>query len=64
MRVTEVAVSFSYTKNLGNYQSLKAEASATAELESGEETTEVFDRLFKLVKNEVRKQVREEREQM
>lgn len=57
MKVTEVRVSFSYTKNLGNFESVRVEAGATAELETKENAEEVFPNLFELAKQEVKKQV-------
>ncbi len=58
MKVREIHASFSFTKNLGNYQSLRVEASATSELEPGENVEEAFEEAFELVKAQVRKEAR------
>lgn len=57
MKITEIHVSVSFTKNLGNYESLKIEAGATSEIEQGEKVKSVFSDTFKLVKEEIKKQV-------
>jgi hypothetical protein len=58
MKITEVTSTFSFTKNLGNYQSLKAEATVTAALEPGEKVEDVFAKSFDLAKDQVRTQVK------
>lgn len=56
MEIKEVRATVSFTKNLGNYQSLHIEAGATSEVEPGEKVDTVFTQVFQLVKEEVKKQ--------
>jgi hypothetical protein len=57
MKSKEVHAAVSFTKNLGNFQSLRIEAGITMEIEPGEDVEEVFTQTFKLAKQEVRKQL-------
>ena len=41
MRITEFTIGCSHTLNLGNFESLRIEASVTCELPEGEETADV-----------------------
>jgi hypothetical protein len=61
MKVKEVQATFSFTKNLGNYQSLRVEAGAVAELEPGEKPEKVIKEIFKISKAQVDEQVAEEK---
>ena len=54
MKIKEVSATISFTKNLGNYQSLKAEASIVSELENGENEGDVFKKIFEIAKAQVR----------
>lgn len=53
MKTKEISATFAFTKNLGNYQSMRAEASITVELEPGENEKAVFDTAFAAVKEQV-----------
>ena len=55
MKIKEIRANFSFTKNLGNFESVKVEAGVTGELESGEDVEEMFQEAFEVVKEEVRK---------
>lgn len=55
MTVKEVTVSVGYTKNLGNYESLRLDASATAVLGEGEDPNEVYSTLWDKTSEEVMK---------
>jgi hypothetical protein len=57
MKITSVSASFGFTKNLGNYQTLRADATVTAEVETGESAEEVFSKIFQEAKNQVKTQV-------
>jgi len=56
MKVKEISATFAFTKNLGNYQSMRAEASITVEVEDGENVLAVYDEAFLTVKNQVAKE--------
>jgi hypothetical protein len=57
MRVKEVSVTFSFTKNLGNYQSLKIEAGAVVELGPGDKPEKVYAETFEMAKRQVDEQI-------
>ena len=56
MKVKEISATFAFTKNLGNYQSLRAEASITVEVEEGENVLAVYEEAFMTVKQQVAKE--------
>ena len=56
MKVKEISATFAFTKNLGNYQSLRAEASITVEVEEGENVLAVYEEAFLTVKQQVAKE--------
>ena len=58
MKIREVSATFSFTKNLGNYQSLKAEATIVSEVENGEAPEDVFKNIFGMAKEQVREQAK------
>lgn len=57
MKISEVSASFAFTKNMGNYQSMKSEATITAQLEPGEKAEEVFAKIFETAKAQVKTQL-------
>jgi hypothetical protein len=56
MKVKEIFATFAFTKNLGNFQSLRAEASITVEVEEGENVLAVYEEAFATVKQQVAKE--------
>ena len=56
MKVKEISATFAFTKNLGNYQSLRAEASITVEVEEGESVLAVYEEAFMTAKQQVAKE--------
>lgn len=56
MKVKEISATFAYTKNLGNYQSMRAEASITVEVEESENVLAVYEEAFRTVKDQVAKE--------
>ena len=58
MQVKEGSASFAFTKNLGNYQSMRAESTVIAQVEPGEEPGEVFSKCFEMAKEQVRTQIK------
>ncbi len=58
MKPKEIHVSTKFVKNLGNYQSFTAEAGMTVQIEQNDDVTEVFDKAWETVKNEVSAQIK------
>ena len=58
MKVREVSATFAFTKNLGNYQSMRAEATVVSEVENGESEEDVFKKIFETAKAQVREQAK------
>jgi hypothetical protein len=56
MKVKQITAQFAFTKNLGNYQSLRAEAGITVEVEDGENVLAVYEEAFQTVKDQVKQQ--------
>lgn len=57
MKVKAVDVRFSFTKNLGNYESTRMEAGMVVELTEQEDHKVVFKTAFDTVKKEVQEQM-------
>jgi len=57
MKTKEMSVGISFTKNLGNYESLRVEAHETVELEPGEDRDECFARLYAAVQENLAKEL-------
>ncbi|WP_211746383.1 hypothetical protein [Paenibacillus sp. Marseille-Q4541] len=53
MKVKEISVGFTYTKNLGNYESLKIDAGVVVSVEDGDTTDEVYSRAWNTVKKQI-----------
>ena len=58
MIIKEVSATFAFTKNLGNYQSMRAESTVVAQVEPGEEPGEVSSKCFEMAKDQVRTQIK------
>jgi len=54
-KVKQISVGASYTKNLGNFQSLKVEASIVMELLDDEDPSVVYEDAWAKVQDQVRK---------
>jgi hypothetical protein len=57
MKVKQINVGFKFTKNLGNYQSVTAEAGIVAEIDEKDDMNTAFDIMWTSVKEEVRKTI-------
>lgn len=57
MKAKEVRATFSFTKNLGNFQSIRVEATVVAELEPKDTPEKAFRECWELVKEQVDEQV-------
>lgn len=55
MKVKEISVGFTYTKNLGNYENLKVDGEVTVSVDENEDPEEVYAKAWKLVKNQIKK---------
>lgn len=54
-KITEVTISFGFTKNIGNYESIRADVCFGATLEQGETCQQVIEKLEKMCKAEVKR---------
>ena len=53
----ELHVSVAFTKNLGNYQSLRVEAGITMALEDGDNTDKVYEQAWDQVGDQIQSQL-------
>jgi hypothetical protein len=58
MIIKEIQVNVSFTKNLGNYQSVKPEAGVTITIEPGDNVDEVYKKAWDLAGDEIEKQLK------
>lgn len=54
MNVKEITVGYTYTKNLGNYENVKVDASVTISVEPGEDVDELYDKAYDTMKKQVK----------
>ncbi|WP_019536555.1 hypothetical protein [Paenibacillus ginsengihumi] len=54
-QVKEITVGFTYTKNLGNYESLKVDAGVVMTVEPGEDPAAVYDRAWESAKKQIKR---------
>ena len=57
VRVKEISVQFSFTKNLGNYESAKTSAGMVVTLKKEDDYKKAFDEAFHAVREEVSEQM-------
>lgn len=57
MKIKEVRVSFRFKKNLGNYQTADYEAETMATVDENEDENMVYEKLWTLAKNQVRREI-------
>lgn len=55
MKIEKVTVSFGFTKNIGNYESIRADVAFGAALEHNETHQQVIEKLEKMCKAEVKR---------
>lgn len=55
MQAKEISVGFTFTKNLGNYQSLKVDAGVVMTVEDGDDLDGVYAKAWETVKQQVKK---------
>ncbi|RAW13698.1 hypothetical protein [Paenibacillus taichungensis] len=53
--VKQISVGISFTKNLGNFQSLKVDASVNMELQPGDNPEVVYENAWATVQDQIRK---------
>lgn len=51
----EIQVGFTYTKNLGNYESLKVDAHVKISVEPGEDMDELYQNAYQNMKQQIKK---------
>lgn len=59
MKTKEITVGYTFTKNLGNYQSVKVDASVTMTVEEGESAEVVATTGYKYCREQVKKGISE-----
>jgi hypothetical protein len=52
-QVKEISVGFTYTKNLGNFESLKVDAGVVVTVDPGESEEEVYRKAWNVAKKQV-----------
>lgn len=62
MKVTEVGVKLGCTKNLGNYNSLRLDASIAFEVEENDDVRAVFAEGWKWLEEEIARKLEEDEE--
>jgi len=55
MQAKEISVGFTFTKNLGNYQSLKVDAGVVMTVEDGDDADDVYAKAWETVRKQVKK---------
>jgi len=59
MEETKVSVALGYTRNLGNFQSLRIDLGVTDSKRDGENTDQAFERVYKFVEDKLAAKVLE-----
>lgn len=54
MNAKEITVGYTYTKNLGNFENVKVDASVTISVEPGENVDELYDRAYESMKKQIK----------
>lgn len=54
MQTKEISVGFTYTRNLGNYESLKVDAGVVIAVGENEDTEEVYATAWKSAKKQIK----------
>lgn len=54
MNAKEITVGYTYTKNLGNYENVKVDASVTISVTPGEDVDELYDRAYESIKKQIK----------
>lgn len=55
MQVKEISVGFTYTKNLGNYESLKVDAGVVIAVEEGQDIDELYEKAYEQTRKQIKK---------
>ena len=54
MNVEEITVGYTYTKNLGNFENVKVDASVTISVMPGQDVDELYDKAYASMKKQVK----------
>lgn len=54
MPAKEITVGYTYTKNLGNFENVKVDASVTITVSPGEDVDKLFDKAYEQTKKQVK----------
>lgn len=52
--VKEITVAYTYTKNLGNFENVKVDASVTITVAPGEDVDNLYDKAYEQTKKQVK----------
>jgi hypothetical protein len=55
LKTKEISVGFTFTKNLGNYESLKVDASVTITVEPGDDQDAIYAKAWANTKQQIKK---------
>jgi hypothetical protein len=58
MQIKEISVEASFTKNLGNYQSVKISAGSTASISENDNAKECYQKLWDMCGDQVNEQLK------
>lgn len=59
MNAKEISVGYTYTKNLGNFENVKVDASVTITVEPGQDPDELYSKAYKSMKQQIKKGLQE-----
>lgn len=54
MNAKEITVGYTYTKNLGNFENVKVDASVTITVEPGQDLDELYNKAYNSMKKQVK----------
>ncbi|GKV66724.1 MULTISPECIES: hypothetical protein [unclassified Sporosarcina] len=54
MEIKEIQVGFTYTKNLGNFESLKVDAGARITVEPGQDIDQLYSKAYREMKQQIK----------
>lgn len=53
-QIKEITVGYTYTKNLGNFENVKVDASATITVEPGRDIDALYEKAYNAMKNQIK----------
>lgn len=62
MNVKEITVGYTYTKNLGNFENVKVDASVTITVEPGQDVDKLYKKAYESTKKQIKNGLNQFRE--